>query len=125
MDINQMVYDVARTCRLYEKGFTSVKRSPVDYQTRPSSLKEFIECRINYEAFKYPELVELEQKFDGRLFKVLKLENVNYHRNTFDKVIIVVNDELDEDDMNDITSKLGAKGFSFTSDKHHLGIELI
>ena len=51
MEFRELILRVVSTIRVYEKGFTSVKRNPVDYQIRVKSLSEFIECRINFESF--------------------------------------------------------------------------
>ena len=60
-----------KTLGYYEKGFSSTKRTPIDeLRERSESLAQYIECRLNFECFKIPELREYEEKFDGFLFKI-------------------------------------------------------
>jgi hypothetical protein len=128
MDFNNVVFNTVKTLRLFEKGFTSCKRTPVDYQTRPESLSEFIEIRLNFESFKVKELEKLEQMMDGRLFVVKDI--TNERNNSYDKVVISLNENKpemisDEDYINLISNAkviLGGSTISFSSDKRNLNI---
>lgn len=93
MGINEIIEKVIDTLRYYESDFTSVKRTPVDYQERSKSLSHFIECRFNFELFKMARLVELAQKTDGHLFKVIDI--VGENSESFEKVTLIVNDDMD------------------------------
>lgn len=124
--IEDLIYNVLNTLRKFELGFTSVKRNPIDYQIRVQSLEEFIECRLNFEAFKVSELLRAVELLDGYLFKVTHVEGVR--RNRFNKIRIelstscpegVSQDEFDEI-INDVENFIGGRSLSFSSNKNNM-----
>lgn len=129
MEFRELISRVVSTIRVYEKGFTSVKRNPVDYQIRVKSLSEFIECRINFESFKIDELRKYEELMDGNLFIVSSLDGEN--GNSFDRATILIGSKLsymsdnEYDDLVESVSKfIGGNTVTFTSDKNNLGINI-
>lgn len=129
MEFRELILRVVSTIRVYEKGFTSVKRNPVDYQIRVKSLSEFIECRINFESFKIDELRKYEELMDGNLFIVSSLDGEN--GNSFDRATILIGSkpsymsDNEYDDLVESVSKfIGGNTVTFTSDKNNLGINI-
>lgn len=129
MEFRELISRVVSTIRVYEKGFTSVKRNPVDYQIRVKSLSEFIECRINFESFKIDELRKYEELMDGNLFIVSSLDGEN--GNSFDRATILIGSkpnymsDNEYDDLVESVSKfIGGNTVTFTSDKNNLGINI-
>ena len=129
MEFRELISRIVSTIRVYEKGFTSVKRNPVDYQIRVKSLSEFIECRINFESFKIDELRKYEELMDGNLFIVSSLDGEN--GNSFDRATILIGSkpsymsDNEYDDLVESVSKfIGGNTVTFTSDKNNLGINI-
>lgn len=127
MKFNEIVAKVVSTIRVYEKGFTSVKRTPVDYQVRITSLSEFIEFRLNFEAFKMDSLRSYEELMDGYLFKVDSLENED--GNSFSKANIslgikpeYMSEEIYNNLINSVIKEIGGNTISFTSDRNNLNL---
>lgn len=130
MVFEDIILKVVNTLKLYERGFTRVKRTPVEYGVRPVSLSEYIECRLNFESFKDPYLRKYEEAYDGHLFIVKSIEGEK-KGNRFDSVIIEVNnnngmsDEEFENMMEAIMEHTGGRMFSFSSNRDNLNLEII
>ena len=116
--MEEVILKVVNTLKVYEKGFTSVKRNPVDYQKRVESLSEFVECRINFELFKDSRFKELESINDENPFK-----------NSFSSITLSigskpvnVSDDEYENVINSLTDLIGGTSISFSSDRNNLNL---
>jgi hypothetical protein len=79
----QIARNVNSSLPYYDKGFVSVKRTPVGDKERVDSLEQFIECRLNYECFEVPELRPFAEAFDGHLFEILEVLDKDEHKRRF------------------------------------------
>ena len=127
--MEEVILKVVNTLKVYEKGFTSVKRNPVDYQKRVESLSEFVECRINFELFKDSRFKELEEIMDSHLFEVESINDENPFKNSFSSITLsigskpvnVSHDEY-ENVINSLTNLIGGTSISFSSDRNNLNL---
>lgn len=129
MEMEEVVLKVVNTLKVYEKGFTSVKRNPVDYQKRVESLSEFVECRINFELFKDSRFKELEEIMDSHLFEVESINDENPFKNSFSSITLSigskpvnVSDNEYENIINSLTNLIGGTSISFSSDRNNLNL---
>lgn len=127
--MEEVVLKVVNTLKVYEKGFTSVKRNPVDYQKRVESLSEFVECRINFELFKDSRFKELEEIMDSHLFEVESINDENPFKNSFSSITLSigskpvnVSDNEYENVINSLTNLIGGTSISFSSDRNNLNL---
>lgn len=127
--MEEVVLKVVNTLKVYEKGFTSVKRNPVDYQKRVESLSEFVECRINFELFKDSRFKELEEIMDSHLFEVESINDENPFKNSFSSITLSigskpvnVSDDEYENVINSLTNLIGGTSISFSSDRNNLNL---
>lgn len=127
--MEEVVLKVVNTLKVYEKGFTSVKRNPVDYQKRVESLSEFVECRINFELFKDSRFKELEEIMDSHLFEVESINDENPFKNSFSSITLSigskpvnVSDDEYENVINSLTDLIGGTSISFSSDRNNLNL---
>lgn len=98
--LKEIISNVNKTLKSYEKDFTSVKRTPETYQERCKSFEEFIERRFNFEASKIPELNEIVMKTEGKLFCCTEIEEPDEKKRKFKSATIKLIDTnllLDED----------------------------
>lgn len=130
MRFEDIVNSVVDKLSYYEKGFTRVKRTPVEYGIRPDTLSQFIECRINFEAFKDPYLRKYEELMDGYLFLVKSIDGER-RGNKFDSITIEVNDNIPlsgedlESMKEEIMRYVGGTRFTFNSDKKNVELNII
>lgn len=127
MLLDKVIRNVVSTIRLFEKGFTSVQRNPVDLSVRIGSVGEFVECRLNFELFKVDEFRNYEEMMDGYLMKVRKVEGERSRGYSRIHVSIgdkpgQMNDELYNEIVNKVASLIGGKCISFSDDKRNLNI---
>lgn len=129
MEMEEVILKVVNTLKVYEKGFTSVKRNPVDYQERVESLSEFVECRINFELFKDSRFKELEEIMDSHLFEVESINDENPFKNSFSSITLSigskpvnVSDDEYENVINSLTDLIGGTSISFSSDRNNLNL---
>lgn len=129
MEIEEVILKVVNTLKVYEKGFTSVKRNPVDYQKRVESLSEFVECRMNFELFKDSRFKELEEEMDSHLFEVESISDENSFKNSFSSITLSIGSKpinMSEEDYSHITESLisliGGTSVSFSSDRSNLNL---
>lgn len=127
--MEEVALKVVNTLKVYEKGFTSVKRNPVDYQKRVESLSEFVECRINFELFKDSRFKELEEIMDSHLFEVESINDENPFKNSFSSITLSigskpvnVSDDEYENVINSLTDLIGGTSISFSSDRNNLNL---
>lgn len=127
--MEEVILKVVNTLKVYEKGFTSVKRNPVDYQKRVESLSEFVECRINFELFKDSRFKELEEIMDSHLFEVESINDENLFKNSFSSITLSigskpvnVSDDEYENVINSLTNLIGGTSISFSSDRNNLNL---
>lgn len=129
MEIEDVILKVVNTLKVYEKGFTSVKRNPVDYQKRVESLSEFVECRVNFELFKDSKFKELEEIMDSHLFEVESINDENSFKNSFSSITLSIGNKpinMSEEDYRNVTESLidliGGTSISFSSDRNNLNL---
>lgn len=129
MEMEEVILRVVNTLKVYEKGFTSVKRNPVDYQKRAESLSEFVECRINFELFKDSKFKELEEIMDSHLFEVDSINDENPFKNSFSSITLSIgrkpigmSDEEYEKVTNSLINLIGGTSMSFSSDRNNLNL---
>ena len=129
MEMEEVILKVVNTLKVYEKGFTSVKRNPVDYQKRVESLSEFVECRINFELFKDSRFKELEEIMDSHLFEVESINDENPFKNSFSSITLSigskpvnVSDDEYENVINSLTNLIGGTSISFSSDRNNVNL---
>ena len=127
--MEEVILKAVNTLKVYEKGFTSVKRNPVDYQKRVESLSEFVECRINFELFKDSRFKELEEIMDSHLFEVESINDENPFKNSFSSITLSigskpvnVSDDEYENVINSLTDLIGGTSISFSSDRNNLNL---
>lgn len=99
--IKEVISNVNRTLKSYEKSFTSVKRTPEAYQERCDTFEQFIGRRFNYEAAKIPEFSDLVMKTDGLLFYCSEIEEPDEKKRKFKTatIRIISADLLLDDDQ--------------------------
>lgn len=129
MEFRDAVYRVVRSLRLFELGYTSAKRTPVDYQIRVRSLSEYIEVRLNFELFKHDKLRAYEEMTDGHLFVVDQVFDESGR--WYSKVVVSLCEKPDELSLDDyesltkiVTDLVGGLSVSFSSNKNKLNIQI-
>ena len=90
-NLKQACANVCDTLKYFEEDYTSVARTPVDGPERCSSVEQFIECRLNFEAFEIPELLPFVQDLDGYLFNVENVTEFDKKKRKFKEVTISLN----------------------------------
>ena len=90
-ELKQACADVCDTVKYFEADFSSAKRTPVDGPERCGSIEQFIECRLNFEAFDIPILTPYVQDLDGYLFQVVEVIDYDKKKKKFKEVIITLN----------------------------------
>ena len=90
-NLRQACASVCDTLKYFEENYTSVSRTPVDGPERCESVEQFIECRLNFEAFEIPELLPFVQDLDGYLFNVESVSEFDKKKRKFKEVIIGLN----------------------------------
>jgi hypothetical protein len=128
--IEESLRSVVKTIRNYEKNFSSVKRTPLDRVIGVNSLSTFIECRINFECFKIPELREYEELMDGYLRTVSEITGEDGRH--FDWCTIALNEKPDHLDeityqsiIQDVMNLVGGNELKFTSNHRKLNLTII
>lgn len=108
--VKEVISNVNKSLRYYEKSYTSVKRTPDSYQERCESFEEFIERRFNFEASKIPEFADIVMRTEGKVFVCTEIEDPDEKKRRFKSAtirIIDVNLLLDEDqNLKDEITKL-------------------
>lgn len=108
--VKEVISNVNKSLRYYEKSYTSVKRTPDSYQERCESFEEFIERRFNFEASKIPEFADIVMRTEGKVFICTEIEDPDEKKRRFKSAtirIIDVNLLLDEDqNLKDEITKL-------------------
>lgn len=129
MLLDGVIRNVVSTIRLFEKGFTSVQRNPVDLSIRIGSVGEFVECRLNFEMFKMEEFKNYEEMMDGYLMKVIRVDNERPRG--YSRIHISIGDkpkDMSEDMylgmVNRVTELIGGRVISFSDDKRNLNIAI-
>ena len=92
--IDQLREACASVCdalKYFEEGYTSAQRTPIDGSERCESVEQFIECRLNFEAFEIPELSPFVQDLDGYLFNVESVSEFDKKKRKFKEVVIGLN----------------------------------
>jgi len=87
-----MLSRVNATLKYYEADWISAQRTPEIEKTRVTSFEEYVEIRVNYEAFKIPEFRNAVRLFEGRLFVCNSLTNINDIRHKFKQATITFAD---------------------------------
>lgn len=121
-ELENVVFKVLSTIKKYESGFVSAARTPVDPRERCYSVRDYVECRLNYELFKLDETVELEQLMDGYLLVATDITDENerhYDKITFEigKKPDYLSDILYNDVVDRTISIIGGNKLIFGSDK--------
>lgn len=101
---------VNATLKYYEADWISAQRSPELDRTRVSSFEEFVEIRLNYEAYKLPELKQAVIATSGYLFKCDRLDDVNDLRHKFKKawITLYTPDIFEEEHQGEIKKEIDA-----------------
>lgn len=98
--VKEVISNVNKSLRYYEKSYTSVKRTPEAYQERCESFEEFIERRFNFEASKIPEFSDVVMRTEGKVFICTEIEDPDEKKRRFKSATIRIIDVdllLDED----------------------------
>jgi hypothetical protein len=90
-DLRQACAEVCDTVKYFEANFSSASRTPVDGPERCGSIEQFVECRLNFEAFNIPLLAPYVQDLDGYLFQVVEVIDFDKKKKKFKEVIISLN----------------------------------
>lgn len=121
IDLTDAIKRVNETLRSFEINWISLKRSPYSEKERIHSFRQFIECRLNMEAYYIPELKEFVEKFDGHFLEVTSVIGENLKKKRFEYVIAYVNKSPDWyfgenflEDMERIENLLGGTKIKFT-----------
>lgn len=121
IDLTDAIKRVNETLRSFEINWISLKRSPYSEKERIHSFRQFIECRLNMEAYYVPELREFVEKFDGHFLEVTSVIGENLKKKRFEYVIAYVNKSPDWyfgenflEDMERIENLLGGTKIKFT-----------
>lgn len=115
IELEQAIVEVIESLRYYEAEFRSVKRCPLSTDLeRIHTLRQYIECRLNFELYSVPELREYAPFFDGHLFNVLSISGVDEKKRRFQTFEAALNfgcpeygGEDIEEDMERILERLG------------------
>ena len=98
--VKEIISNVNKTLKSYEKSFTSVKRTPDSYQERCNSFEDFIERRFNFEAAKIPEFSDIVMRTGGQVFYCSEIEEPDEKKRKFKSAtirIISIDSLLDDD----------------------------
>ena len=98
--VKEVISNVNKSLRYYEKSYTSVKRTPDSYQERCESFEEFVERRFNFEASKIPEFADVVMRTEGKVFICTEIEDPDEKKRRFKSATIRIIDVdllLDED----------------------------
>lgn len=87
-----MLSKVNATLKFYEANWISAQRTPEIEKTRVTSFEEYVEIRVNYEAFKIPEFRDAVRLSEGHLFVCNALTNINDIRHKFRQAYITFTD---------------------------------
>lgn len=128
-ELEDIVFKVLSTIKKYESGFISAARTPVDPRERCYSVKDYVECRLNYELFKSDELVELEQMMDGYLLVATDITDENerhYDEITFEigRKPDYLSEVLYENVVDRLIKSIGGNKIVFGSDKRNPSVKI-
>lgn len=87
-ELKKLVISVNESLQYYEKDFISVQRCPILPRERVDTLRQYIECRFNFEAFKSEIFRPYAEYFDGRLFEVTSVIGADEKKRKFSEVCI-------------------------------------
>lgn len=118
--IKELLSRVNSSLSYYEKDYVSVKRTPTADKERCTSFEQFIEARFNFECCQIEELVEAVVSVDGRLFKVLSLENPDTAKRKFTSVTISICPDIPENLKHDVLNLIGGTEIIFNSVKRKI-----
>ncbi len=136
-ELKQACADVCDTVKYFEADFSSASRTPVDRPERCESIEQYVECRINFEAFSIPKLIPFVQDLDGYLFLVQNVVDYDKKRKKFKEVIITLNQSpetyIGENDYSEFWQALNSLlsnenkcfKFSWACKKSRIKIELL
>ena len=88
--IKPMVLGVNESLKYYEDGYTSVQRCPIISREPVDSLKMYVECRFNREAFNSSVLEPYAKYFDGYLFNVVYMNDEDPKKRRYTEVCLEV-----------------------------------
>ncbi len=88
--LKPIVISVNETLKYFEEGYTSVQRCPIVSREPAESFRQYIECRFNYEAFKFEELRPYAEYFDGYLFEVISVAGEDTKKRRYSEVCIEI-----------------------------------
>ena len=86
--IKPIVLEVNDSLRYFESGYTSVQRCPIIPRETVDTLRQYVECRFNREAFKSSVLESYAKYFDGYLFNVVYMDNEDPKKRRYTEVCI-------------------------------------
>ena len=134
--LKQIVLEVLKTVHNgdYEKDWSSTQRGPGGVNERNGSLRHFIECRLNFEAFKYSRLNYFAERFSGFLFEVTAIYDLDDKRTKprFSKVQVeiprsatyYVGDDFFTD-IEELEDLIGGTTFKFNYSQKKTKIEIL
>lgn len=120
--IKQAIMNVNESLRNYEADWVSLKRCPYSDKERVSSLRQFLECRLNMEFYYIPEFTNYVNAFEGHLIEVDTVIGVDERRRRFEYAVArfpltqvnYIGDEDFEDILENVKTLLGGSRIKFT-----------
>lgn len=74
-ELKTLVCSVNESLVYFEKDYISVQRCPIVIRERTETLRHYLECRFNFEAFNSPSLRPYAEYFDGYLFDLVFIQD--------------------------------------------------
>lgn len=102
-EIVKLIKKVNKSLSLYKKGgWIDCRRTPTSGTNIVNNLEEFIDARFNRECFDIPELSEICDLLDGRLFKCI-LEEPDENKKRYKQATLIL---VDESEINNPSQEL-------------------
>ena len=108
--VKAAIRGVNESLRYYEAEWISTQRTPYSDKERIHTLRQFLECRLNMEFWRIPELSGLVEGFDGHFLEVMSVQGEDDKRKKFELAIAYVNKSPDwylgEEDFSVVLEKI-------------------
>lgn len=108
--VRNAIREVNESLRYFEAEWISTQRTPYSEKERIHTLRQYIECRLNMEFWKIPELSGLVEGFDGHFLEVMSVIGEDTKKRKFETAIAYINKSPDwyfgEEDFSIVLDKI-------------------
>lgn len=132
--LTKAVIEVVLSNKKYETYYSFAKRLPYLEDTRCMTLRQWMEVRLNFEIYdNIPELSEYVEKFNGELFEVIAVYDLNEDKRSFSEVEVslvnspnsYIGDENYLDEIENVKAIIGSDKFKFDNNKKKTKVTLL